>query len=475
MNPIPVLPSETPAASTSASQADRSSSGPEADSGFGPALLAASNASPSSAAGAATEGKPSAGPGAATQGKPSAGSGAATQGKPSAGSGAATQGKPFAGPGGPQRPDSKQPSRGGSGQGQTAGVDGSVAAAAMVASALAAPCIATGSPAVAAAAAEAGDAIDAHAATGDKAGTDPASTAAPEPGTDALRLILAERERSQALAAGSQDPAGTDATAGVLRADGSMKGDAARTAAQAMRDAAAAAADAADAAGQNPVADFNAPGLPAGAASLGRDGVQAIAQALNGALQAAAPKALVDASSQTGAPAAVSTADSARPDGASATVAFTAAAPYASDVRDSVATPVGHPQFAQDLSQHVVVMARNGVQSAQISLEPAGLGPVGVSIQVNGHSATLAFTAAHEATRNALQDALPRLREMFASSGMQLSDATVGGRSQPDWGTPAQPQAWGRADESPAAGSVASPETGATTRPEAARLVDTYA
>jgi len=276
--------------------------------------------------------------------------------------------------------------------------------------------------------------------------------------------MLDERGRSQALAAGSQDPAGT------AGADISIKGDAAR--AQAMRDAAAAAATAAD---QNPVADFNAPGLPAGAAPLGREGAQAIAQALNGALQAAAPKPLLDAPSQTGSLAVVPTGDSARPDGASAAAALTPAAPYASDVRDSVATPVGHPQFAQDLSQHIVVMARNGVQSAQISLQPAGLGPVGVSIQVNGHTATLAFTAAHEATRNALQDALPRLREMFASSGMQLSDATVGGRSQPDWGAPAQPQAWGHADDGAAAGPVASPEADAATRPAAARLVDTYA
>jgi flagellar hook-length control protein FliK len=35
------------------------------------------------------------------------------------------------------------------------------------------------------------------------------------------------------------------------------------------------------------------------------------------------------------------------------------------------------------------------------------------------------FGAQHADTRAAIQDALPRLREMFAASGMQLADAGV--------------------------------------------------
>jgi flagellar hook-length control protein FliK len=149
---------------------------------------------------------------------------------------------------------------------------------------------------------------------------------------------------------------------------------------------------------------------------------------------------------------------------------------YSPDGRYSVATPLNHPDFGQELSQRVVLMARGGVQTAQISLQPADLGPVGVSIQVHGHAATLAFTAAHEATRTALEASLPRLREAFAASGLQLSDATVGGRSHSDWTASARPHSPARGDDG---GTVAAAPPASEPAPApsavAVRLVDIYA
>jgi flagellar hook-length control protein FliK len=163
---------------------------------------------------------------------------------------------------------------------------------------------------------------------------------------------------------------------------------------------------------------------------------------------------------------------------ASGTGAFGSVTAYPAEGRAAVATPVGQPGFGEELSERVVLLTRSGVQSAQISLEPTGLGPVGVSIQVHGHAASLVFTAQHEATRNALEAELPRLREMFAASGMQLSDASVGGRAQPDWSapnhSPTSGQAPGGGGADPVAAGLAEPA--ATARPLAVpRLVDTYA
>ncbi len=149
---------------------------------------------------------------------------------------------------------------------------------------------------------------------------------------------------------------------------------------------------------------------------------------------------------------------------------------YVPEGRASVSTPVGQPEFGQELSERVVVLTRSGAHTAQISLEPAGLGPVGVSIQVHGHAATLVFTAAHEATRNALEAALPRLREMFASSGMQLADASVGGRAQSDWTAPSHSQAGRqRGDGGSDAADLPASEAAGTARAAAVRLVDIYA
>jgi hypothetical protein len=62
---------------------------------------------------------------------------------------------------------------------------------------------------------------------------------------------------------------------------------------------------------------------------------------------------------------------------------------------------------------------------------------------------------------------------MFASSGLQLSDATVGGRSQQEWTASGRPQVITR--DGIVVGGAPSSEITDTTRPVAVRLVDTYA
>jgi len=141
-----------------------------------------------------------------------------------------------------------------------------------------------------------------------------------------------------------------------------------------------------------------------------------------------------------------------------------------------VRTPVGHAGFAQDLSSQIVVLARGQSQSAQLSLHPAELGPVTVSIQMSGQQATISLQAAHEATREALRQSLPQLHEMFQASGLQLSQAQVGDGSagNPSWrDAPAQrPGGSTLPDGGRGAPSIA-PAAG--TRTVSVRLVDTWA
>lgn len=101
-----------------------------------------------------------------------------------------------------------------------------------------------------------------------------------------------------------------------------------------------------------------------------------------------------------------------------------------------VATPVAHPGFGEDLANRVVFLAGQGVHSAEIALAPADLGPLSVAIELRGQEAHLVFGAAHAATRAAIEDALPRLREMFAGSGLQLADAQVGDHTRRDFARP---------------------------------------
>ena len=88
--------------------------------------------------------------------------------------------------------------------------------------------------------------------------------------------------------------------------------------------------------------------------------------------------------------------------------------------------PVDQPAlFAERLNQHISVMLGEGVQSAQIAVSPAELGPVEVRVTMIGDEAKVQMVASHAATREALNDAMPRLRASFAEAGLSLAQAGV--------------------------------------------------
>ncbi len=88
--------------------------------------------------------------------------------------------------------------------------------------------------------------------------------------------------------------------------------------------------------------------------------------------------------------------------------------------------PIEQPAlFAERLNQHISVMLGEGVQSAQIAVSPADLGPVEVRVTMVGDEAKIQMVASHATTREALHDALPRLRASFAEAGLSLAQAGV--------------------------------------------------
>lgn len=77
------------------------------------------------------------------------------------------------------------------------------------------------------------------------------------------------------------------------------------------------------------------------------------------------------------------------------------------------------------VSSRVVWMATEGVQQAALKLNPAHLGPVEVRVNVHNEQVNVSFVAQNAATRDALEQALPRLRESFSENGLELTDAGV--------------------------------------------------
>lgn len=90
-----------------------------------------------------------------------------------------------------------------------------------------------------------------------------------------------------------------------------------------------------------------------------------------------------------------------------------------------VNTPVTQAAWAEEFSQKITWLTTQKNQSAELHLNPPQLGPLDVVIKVNGDQATAMFSSPHAAVREAIEQALPRLRDMLADSGIMLGNAMV--------------------------------------------------
>lgn len=103
--------------------------------------------------------------------------------------------------------------------------------------------------------------------------------------------------------------------------------------------------------------------------------------------------------------------------------------PFA-QVPSAVVEPrVGSPGWDAALGQKLTWVANQAHQVAELHLNPPNLGPLEVRLTVNNDQATAIFVSNHAAVREAIESALPRLREMLADSGLTLGNVTVGSQS----------------------------------------------
>lgn len=81
--------------------------------------------------------------------------------------------------------------------------------------------------------------------------------------------------------------------------------------------------------------------------------------------------------------------------------------------------------FAPEMAARLSVLAADGVQEAQLHLNPAEMGPVAVSIVVDGQQAQISFHAEQSDTRQVLEQSLPDLAAALRESGLTLSGGGV--------------------------------------------------
>jgi flagellar hook-length control protein FliK len=94
-------------------------------------------------------------------------------------------------------------------------------------------------------------------------------------------------------------------------------------------------------------------------------------------------------------------------------------------VTRTVEVPVHDPRWPQAIAAEVRWCADNGVQSATLKLTPENLGPMELRVDIKDNQVNITMSATHSETRQALEQSLPRLRELLSSSGLQLGQANV--------------------------------------------------
>jgi len=87
------------------------------------------------------------------------------------------------------------------------------------------------------------------------------------------------------------------------------------------------------------------------------------------------------------------------------------------------------PSWASEFGQKLLWFADKEQQFAKITVHPPQLGVIEISLHLDRDGATAHFASPNAEVRGAIEAAMPRLREMFASAGIDIGQLSVGGQS----------------------------------------------
>lgn len=104
-----------------------------------------------------------------------------------------------------------------------------------------------------------------------------------------------------------------------------------------------------------------------------------------------------------------------------------------------VSTPADAPEFREALGVQVSLLARDGVQRAELHLNPAEMGPISVHIVMDGAQARVDFGADSATTRELIESGLPELAAALRDAGFTLAGGGVSQHSAGSQGSSPNP------------------------------------
>ena len=131
-------------------------------------------------------------------------------------------------------------------------------------------------------------------------------------------------------------------------------------------------------------------------------------------------------------------------------------------------------QFAGEMATHVRVLKSQSGGEVKLNLHPAELGRMSISVSTEGNETRVAFVVETSQARQAVETALPRLRDMLEDAGLSLSDSDVSEQRDPQAGADERGPGSSRGGANSSDSEDVSATTVLSVKMDPDRLVDTY-
>jgi flagellar hook-length control protein FliK len=94
--------------------------------------------------------------------------------------------------------------------------------------------------------------------------------------------------------------------------------------------------------------------------------------------------------------------------------------------------PLGTRDWGEAVGERILWMVGRTIQGATLRITPPHLGSIDIQLTMQQDQTSVSFTTQNGAVREALEAAIPRLREMFGESNLQLANVDVSQRQAED-------------------------------------------
>lgn len=102
------------------------------------------------------------------------------------------------------------------------------------------------------------------------------------------------------------------------------------------------------------------------------------------------------------------------------------------NIPQTITARLGSSVWANEFSQMITWVSTKQSQTAELQLNPPDLGPLNVVLKISDNQLTAQFISPHSSVRDAVENSLPKLRDVLADNNIMLGNTTVSDQAPHD-------------------------------------------